>query len=167
MSPRPIRLIATDLDGTLLRSDGSLSSRVRGSLLGAHEAGLEVVPATGRPRMITEDVIAWLSCESLPPLALGPLRKVTLGRSRDCDLILPHKTVSRVHGEIRVDGAKILYEDSSSYGSLINGRTAIGVMELEVGDTLSIGPYDVHVRPAGPKSPSEPSEESIEPMMSL
>lgn len=60
MTRRPIRLIATDLDGTLLRSDGSLSPRVRRSLVAATEAGLEVVPATGRPRMVAADVIAQL-----------------------------------------------------------------------------------------------------------
>ena len=56
----PVRLIATDLDGTLLRTDGSLSPRVRASLLAAREAGIEVVPATGRPRMVTGEVIAQL-----------------------------------------------------------------------------------------------------------
>jgi Cof subfamily protein (haloacid dehalogenase superfamily) len=60
VSPAPVRLIATDLDGTLLRSDGSLSPRVRDSLARAHEAGIEVVPATGRPRMVAEDVMAKL-----------------------------------------------------------------------------------------------------------
>ena len=59
--PRPpVRLIATDLDGTLLRSDGSVSPRVRQSLLAAQEAGIEVVPATGRPRMVSQDVIVEL-----------------------------------------------------------------------------------------------------------
>lgn len=43
------RLIATDLDGTLLRSDGTLSRRT-GAVLGAVEkAGIEVVFVTARP----------------------------------------------------------------------------------------------------------------------
>lgn len=58
--PERVRMIATDLDGTLLRSDGSLAPRVRAVLLAAQEAGIEVVPATGRPRMVTGDVIAEL-----------------------------------------------------------------------------------------------------------
>jgi Cof subfamily protein (haloacid dehalogenase superfamily) len=53
-------MIATDLDGTLLRSDGSLAPRVRAALMAAVEAGIEVVPATGRPRIITTDVIGQL-----------------------------------------------------------------------------------------------------------
>lgn len=60
MSSPPVKLIATDLDGTLLRSDGSVSPRVRRSLLAAQDAGMEIVPATGRPRLVTDDVIAQL-----------------------------------------------------------------------------------------------------------
>lgn len=44
----PIRLIATDLDGTLLRSDLSVSARTRQALDAARAAGIEVVPVTAR-----------------------------------------------------------------------------------------------------------------------
>lgn len=44
----PIRLIATDLDGTLLRGDLSVSSRTRRALDCARAAGLHVVPVTAR-----------------------------------------------------------------------------------------------------------------------
>ncbi|MEZ6186007.1 MAG: DUF4388 domain-containing protein [Planctomycetota bacterium] len=121
-------------------------------------------PESGRQPMVTDEVVAWLSCEALPPIALGPLTKVTLGRSRDCDLILPHKTVSRVHGTVRVRGSTLLYEDSSSYGSLVNGRTAIGVVELEVGDTLTLGPYDVRIKPADLSRGVEHHEEKTQPL---
>jgi Cof subfamily protein (haloacid dehalogenase superfamily) len=47
-SVRP-RLIATDLDGTLLRSDGSVSVRTQAALALAEEAGLCIVFVTGRP----------------------------------------------------------------------------------------------------------------------
>lgn len=45
----PIRLVATDLDGTLLRSDGTLSARTQAALRAADEAGLMVVFVTARP----------------------------------------------------------------------------------------------------------------------
>jgi len=51
------KMIATDIDGTMLRSDGSLSDRVRTALHEAAEAGIHVVPATGRPEMVATDVI--------------------------------------------------------------------------------------------------------------
>jgi Cof subfamily protein (haloacid dehalogenase superfamily) len=44
-----IKLIATDLDGTLLRSDGTVSDRSRAALHAAADAGLVVAFVTGRP----------------------------------------------------------------------------------------------------------------------
>jgi hydroxymethylpyrimidine pyrophosphatase-like HAD family hydrolase len=43
------RVVATDLDGTLLRSDGTVSARTRSALLAAERAGVEVVFVTARP----------------------------------------------------------------------------------------------------------------------
>ncbi|MEU9865163.1 Cof-type HAD-IIB family hydrolase [Streptomyces sp. NPDC047971] len=52
-APRPAapapRLIATDLDGTLLRDDKSLSERTVAALAAAERAGIEVFFVTGRP----------------------------------------------------------------------------------------------------------------------
>jgi Cof subfamily protein (haloacid dehalogenase superfamily) len=51
--PRPLparpRLIATDLDGTLLRDDKSVSDRTIAALAAAEQAGIEVFFVTGRP----------------------------------------------------------------------------------------------------------------------
>ncbi|HKG25212.1 MAG TPA: HAD family hydrolase [Thermomicrobiales bacterium] len=51
--PHPIRLIASDLDGTLLRSDRSVSDRTRAALAAAQERGIVVVLATARPPLTT------------------------------------------------------------------------------------------------------------------
>ncbi|MFF2849945.1 HAD hydrolase family protein [Streptomyces sp. NPDC058001] len=48
-SSLPPRLIATDLDGTLLRDDKSVSPRTVAALAAAEEAGIEVFFVTGRP----------------------------------------------------------------------------------------------------------------------
>lgn len=48
MNP-PRLLLATDLDGTLLRSDGSVSTRAREALAAARDAGVQVLFVTGRP----------------------------------------------------------------------------------------------------------------------
>ena len=49
------RLVATDLDGTLLRSDGTLSDRTREVLATLDERGVPVVIVTGRPmRWLTD-----------------------------------------------------------------------------------------------------------------
>ncbi len=44
-----IKLVATDLDGTLLRSDGTVSDRSRAAFRAAADAGLLVAFVTGRP----------------------------------------------------------------------------------------------------------------------
>ncbi len=48
MKVRP-RLIATDLDGTIVNHDGSVSVRVVEALLAAMDAGVRIVFVTGRP----------------------------------------------------------------------------------------------------------------------
>lgn len=46
---RHVRLIATDLDGTLLRADGTISPRTRAVLARVRAAGLTLVAVTARP----------------------------------------------------------------------------------------------------------------------
>lgn len=55
-----IRLVATDLDGTLLGPDGTIPRENVAALSDAHAAGVAVVIATGRP-------VRWLHC--LDPIA--------------------------------------------------------------------------------------------------
>lgn len=45
----PIRMLASDLDGTLLRTDNSVSDRTRRALVAAERAGFIVAFVTGRP----------------------------------------------------------------------------------------------------------------------
>jgi Cof subfamily protein (haloacid dehalogenase superfamily) len=44
-----VGLVATDLDGTLVRSDGTISARTRAALAAAEEVGIAVALVTGRP----------------------------------------------------------------------------------------------------------------------
>nr|NLI49395.1 HAD hydrolase family protein [Propionibacterium sp.] len=55
-----IRLVATDLDGTLLGSDGTIPPGNVAAITEAHAAGVDIVIATGRP-------VRWLHC--LEPIA--------------------------------------------------------------------------------------------------
>ncbi|HWB67263.1 MAG TPA: HAD family hydrolase [Mycobacteriales bacterium] len=47
--PAAYRVVATDLDGTIVRSDGTISGRTRDALAAVAEAGATVVIVTGRP----------------------------------------------------------------------------------------------------------------------
>jgi Cof subfamily protein (haloacid dehalogenase superfamily) len=44
-----IRLVATDLDGTLLSPSGAVTAKARSAVKAARDAGVVVVPVTGRP----------------------------------------------------------------------------------------------------------------------
>src|SRR5262245_21153303 len=66
----PVRLVASDLDGTLLGPDRELSPRTLAALRAAHEAGIVVVAATGRShvdalgRLTADDTVRWLVCSN-------------------------------------------------------------------------------------------------------
>jgi Cof subfamily protein (haloacid dehalogenase superfamily) len=45
----PYKIVATDLDGTIVRSDGTISDRTRKALRSAQDAGAAVIFVTGRP----------------------------------------------------------------------------------------------------------------------
>ena len=55
---RGVRLLASDLDGTLLRSDGTVSQASRDALAAAEAAGLVVAFVTGRPPRWLHEVAA-------------------------------------------------------------------------------------------------------------
>ena len=85
-------------------------------------------------------------------LAVDPLTLVTdglkIGRLPDCELLLNHPTVSRLHAGIKEEGGDFyLYNFSHSSGTTLNGR----VVESEAaevlagGDVLHVGPFVVHV----------------------
>jgi Cof subfamily protein (haloacid dehalogenase superfamily) len=65
-----VRLVATDLDGTLLGADGAVSARARAALAAASAAGIHVVAATGRshwtarPKVAGVDAIEWAVCSN-------------------------------------------------------------------------------------------------------
>ena len=71
------RVVATDLDGTLLRSDGTVSARTRDALRAVEEAGTEVVFVTARPPR-------WLA--DLADLVGGHGRVIALGGAAVWDL---------------------------------------------------------------------------------
>ncbi|MBT2390185.1 Cof-type HAD-IIB family hydrolase [Streptomyces maoxianensis] len=69
--PAVPRLIATDLDGTLLRDDKSVSDRTIAALAAAEEAGIEVFFVTGRPARWMDVVSAHVHGHGLAICANG------------------------------------------------------------------------------------------------
>lgn len=69
----PVRLVASDLDGTLVRSDGSVSARTSAALIAAEEAGIDVVFVTGRPLRWARDVFAHVGRHGIAIVSNGAL----------------------------------------------------------------------------------------------
>jgi len=67
------RLVACDLDGTLLRNDGTLSERNAAALRRVRDAGLQVVIVTGRPPRWVDDIADQLDLDGLAICSNGAL----------------------------------------------------------------------------------------------
>ncbi|HZO36858.1 MAG TPA: DUF3662 and FHA domain-containing protein [Solirubrobacteraceae bacterium] len=68
----------------------------------------------------------------------------TIGRSRDCDVILDDANVSRRHAEIRADasGRWTIADLGSTNGVRVNGREISALHPLEPGDHVVVGTVD-------------------------
>ncbi|MFH8729760.1 HAD family hydrolase [Streptomyces termitum] len=71
MSSFPYRLVATDLDGTLLRADESVSDRTREALAAATEAGAAHIVVTGRAVPWTRHILDDLGYEGIAVCGQG------------------------------------------------------------------------------------------------
>lgn len=69
----------------------------------------------------------------------------TMGRSRDCDIVVPDPNVSRVHAEVRHEGLEyVLVDLGSTNGVEVNGRRVLR-HNLRDGDRVSLGGAEVVV----------------------
>ena len=72
-------------------------------------------------------------------LVVGPAG-VTLGRSRQCDVMLDDPNVSRTHAEVRPRGGSWVLSDlGSTNGSRLNGSRVKGSEVLKPGDEIELG----------------------------
>jgi len=72
---------------------------------------------------------------------LVPPRGATIGRSRDCDIVLQDAGVSRRHAELRPREAEgwTIEDLGSTNGVRVNGRAIAGQHELSAGDRIGVG----------------------------
>jgi hypothetical protein len=74
------------------------------------------------------------------------LRGGTIGRSRECDVVLEDRNVSRRHAEVRAEpsGAWTVHDLGSTNGVRVNGRpVGAGGEELRPGDAIELGTAEV------------------------
>ncbi|RYV50081.1 HAD family hydrolase [Pengzhenrongella frigida] len=72
-SPRPLRMVATDLDGTIIPHGRTISDRTRAALEACEEAGVQVVYVTGRPPRWLAPVVAATSASRFAICANGSI----------------------------------------------------------------------------------------------
>jgi len=116
---RPIRLIAIDLDGTLLNSKVELPLENLNALRRAHEAGIEIVLGTGRrhdfalPIALTVGFDLWLFSSN------GAVTRSTSGETFHRDL-LPKETAIRLAQAMRkFRNYMVLTFDRSGSGAIV------------------------------------------------
>lgn len=71
------------------------------------------------------------------------LKEVRIGRSRECELLLPDPTVSRLHARVFRVGHQYFLADTSRNGTHVDGKRITQVL-LESGRIFRIGPYQIH-----------------------
>jgi Cof subfamily protein (haloacid dehalogenase superfamily) len=108
--PNPIRLIALDLDGTLLRSDFSIGPRTRKALHDAHAKGIETVLASGRMTPAMERTADALGLDLFLVSYNGA---VACGR-------MEHGRQRFFHRPLEADIARDLYAFAQQHGLQVN-----------------------------------------------
>jgi hypothetical protein len=99
-------------------------------------AGRIAEPLEERARARAESAILLMDGRRL---VVGP-GGATLGRSRQCDIVLSDPNVSRQHAEIRPRGGSWVMTDlGSTNGSRINGRPLEGSEVVRPGDEIELG----------------------------
>ncbi|MFK7742791.1 MAG: sigma 54-interacting transcriptional regulator [Planctomycetota bacterium] len=70
---------------------------------------------------------------------------VAIGRSRECDLFLPDRLISRIHCRVeRIGGTFALVDAGAQNPAKLGGRPVMRA-ELKVGDSFTLGSYEVEL----------------------
>jgi pSer/pThr/pTyr-binding forkhead associated (FHA) protein len=81
--------------------------------------------------------------------------EIILGRLRGCNIRIPSASVSRRHCRLQLQNSVLLIEDlNSSNGTFLNGVRVFGVLEVNPGDRITVGPvtFEVHYTTATQRS---------------
>ena len=84
---------------------------------------------------------------------------VTIGRSRECDLFLPDRLISRIHCRVeRLDGGFALVDAGAQNPAKLRGRPVMRAA-LAIGDQFAVGSYEVTL--AQPQDQSVSVDETL------
>ena len=101
-------------------------------------------------------------------LAIGPGRRITLGRTGANDVIIDDNSVSKMHASISAssDGGLIVADTGSTNGTFINDeRIAYGkAMPLSPQDKLTVGSVPLEINIVEPEPQEEETDETTAPV---
>jgi Cof subfamily protein (haloacid dehalogenase superfamily) len=96
-----IRLVATDLDGTLLHTDGTVTERTRAALTAVEDLGVTVVFVTGRPIRWMQDLWEHVGGHGLAVCSNGGIVYDVQARAVRTTRPIPDDVVLQVAGVLR------------------------------------------------------------------
>ena len=117
----PVRLIAFDIDGTLMPSSGAMAERTRAALRATAAAGIEVVIATGRRQAYAAPLLEpiGLAPETILITSNGTVTRDFAGHTLDRSF-LPIKIARDLCAELRPFGGTTVYTfDRIGRGELV------------------------------------------------
>ena len=128
LSDRP-RLVATDLDGTLLRPDGTVGERTVAAIATCEAAGSVLVLATGRPPRWTDSIGDLLNHQGLAVCANGALV-----------YDLARREVVSSHTMVQPDAASIINTLRRGWPDVVFAVETVDHLGLEAGWQLNWEP---------------------------
>jgi Cof subfamily protein (haloacid dehalogenase superfamily) len=128
---RPIRLIAIDIDGTLLNSKVELSRENRDALRRAHEAGIEIVLGTGRRHDFALPIAQSLGFDLWLLSSNGAITRSTWGETFHRDLLPKETGIRLARSMLKYRNYMVLTFDRSSMGAIVceNHEQLFGVIQ--------------------------------------
>ncbi len=121
-STTPIRLLATDIDGTLLNPQFQISERDLTALRRAHAAGIEIVLVTGRRHTFALPIAKQLGFDLWLISSNGAVTRSLSGETFHCDL-MPADTCRQLCGAMQeFRGNTVLTFDKETKGAIVLER---------------------------------------------
>jgi Cof subfamily protein (haloacid dehalogenase superfamily) len=122
ISKPPIRLLATDIDGTLLNPQFQISEGDLAALRRAHAAGMEIVLVTGRRHAFALPIAKQLGFDLWLISSNGAVTRSLGGETFHCDM-MPAETCRRLCGRMQVfRGNTVLTFDQETKGAIVLER---------------------------------------------
>ena len=118
----PIRLIAADIDGTLLNPEFRISDLDLGALQRAHDAGIEVVLVTGRRHTFALPIAQMLGFDIWVISSNGAITRSLFGETFHRDMLPVDTCRKLVLGMREFRGNTVLTFDTEAKGAIVIER---------------------------------------------